>query len=127
LRLNLRHWHFKPVAASGLRTGTKARIERRDPVLTRKSGPWGRLALRVTPAEVRIFWQGREVGRQSRTQLLQGMREWLVLERKQMEAQGFAAAGPDPPVAARGGLGLFVCSCVASFRNVTIEPLAGEH
>ena len=42
-----------------------------------------------------------------------------------LEALGFAADRPDPPRAARGGLGLFVSSCSASFRNVTVEPLAG--
>jgi serine/threonine-protein kinase len=125
LRLNLRRWLFAPIAASGPRTGTKACVERQDPNLTRKSGPWGRLALRVTPAEVRIFWQGQEVGRRSRTELQQDMRQWRLVEREQLEALGFAAARPDPPLAARGGLGLFVSSCLASFRNVTIEPLAG--
>jgi serine/threonine-protein kinase len=128
LRLNLRRWHFTPVDdphASGPHTGTKACLERQDD-LTRKSGPWGRLALRVTPAEIRIFWQVREVGRYSRTQLQQDMRWWRQVEREPLETLGFAADRPDPPLAARGGLGLFVSSCFASFRNVTIEPLAGE-
>ena len=48
------------------------------------------------------------------------------MERQQLEALGFAADRPDPPLAARGGLGLFVYSCSASFRNVTVEPLAGD-
>jgi serine/threonine-protein kinase len=128
LRLNLRRWLFRPVAASGPgpRTATQACLEQQVPDATRKSGPWGRLALRVTPAEVRIFWQGREIGRRSRTELHQDMRQCRLMERQQLEALGFAADRPDPPLAARGGLGLFVYSCSASFRNVTVEPLTGD-
>jgi hypothetical protein len=126
LRLNLRRWHFAPVAASsGPNNMTKACLELLDPDPTRKSGPWSRLALRVTPSEVGIFWQGQEVGRQSRTRLQQDMHRWRQDERERLEALGFAADRPDPPLAARGGLGLFVSSSFVSFRNVTVEPLAG--
>jgi serine/threonine-protein kinase len=129
LRLNLRRWHFAPVDDPhpfGPHNWTGGGLELKEPDAARKSGPWGRLALRVTPAEVRIFWQGQEVGRHSRTQLQQDMRQFRLVEPEQLEALGFAADRPDPPLAARGGLGLFVSSCFASFRNVTIEPLTAE-
>jgi serine/threonine-protein kinase len=126
LRLNLRRWQFMPIAASRDWTAPRACVELQVPDATRKSGPWGRLALRVTPVEVRMFWQGQEVGRQSRTDLRQKMRAWRVDESQRLEALGFAADRPDPPLAARGGLGLFVSACSASFRNVTVEPLTGD-
>jgi hypothetical protein len=126
LRLNLRRWNFTPVAASVSHSGTAACVERQEPDTARKSGPWGRLALRVTPAQVRIFWQGQEIGRRLRTELQQDMRQWRLSERERLDALGFAAARHDPPLAARGGLGLFVSSCSASFRNVTVEPLTGD-
>jgi hypothetical protein len=128
LRLNLRRWQLRPVAASGPGppTATQAIVEQEVPAATRKSGPWGRLALRVTPAEVRIFWQGQEIGRRSRTELQQDVRQHRRGDRQLLEALGFAADRPDPPLAARGGLGLFVYACSASFRNVTVEPLTGD-
>jgi serine/threonine-protein kinase len=127
LRLNLLRWLFRPIAsASREGTATRGFVELQVPDAMWKSDHWGRLALRVTPAEVRIFWQGQEVGRRSRTELRQAMRDWRLFESQRLEALGFAADRPDPPLAARGGLGLFVSACSASFRNVTIEPLAGD-
>jgi hypothetical protein len=127
LRLNLRRWHFTPAASSsGPHTGTMACVEQNVPGPTRNSSPWGRLALRVTPQKVRVLRQGQEIGRYSRTELQQAMRQCRLVEREQLEALGLAADRPDPPLAARGGLGLFVSSCFASFRNVTIEPLTGD-
>jgi serine/threonine-protein kinase len=127
LRLNLLRWLLRPIAAtSGEWPASRGFVELQAPGATRKSDPWGRLALRVTPADVRIFWQGQEVRRKSRTELRQAMRDWRLYESQRLEALGFAADRPDPPLAARGGLGLFVSSCLASFRNVTVEPLTGD-
>jgi serine/threonine-protein kinase len=128
LRLNLRRWLFRPIAAAGPgpRTATQACVEQHVPAATRGSDPWGRLALRVTPEEVRIYWQGQEVGHRSRKELQQDLRRCRLIERQQLEAQGFAADRPDSPLAARGGLGLFVYSSSASFRNVTVVPLTAD-
>ena len=72
-----------------------------------------------------LFWQGQEIGRRSRTELQQDLRQTRQVERQWLEPLDFAAERPDPPLAARSGLGLFVSSCSASL-NVTIEPLAGD-
>ncbi len=77
--------------------------------------PWRKLAVEVRPEAIDIFWDGKWISKTTRANLMMSARTLV--------------ARPDelptiyPQFAPRDGLGLFVSQGVASFRNVTIEPI----
>jgi serine/threonine-protein kinase len=81
-----------------------------------RPGHWRKLAVVVTPASLELFWDGVAQGRKSRDELMKTARnrEALFDYRDDKLLVEFADSG---------GLGLFVNSGQASFRNVRVEPL----
>jgi serine/threonine-protein kinase len=73
---------------------------------------WRDLAVEVRPSGIRFFWEGRHVKSLSQAELRQLAK---------MLAKGLA--DPAPEFAPRGGMGLYVYTSAASFRNVVLEPL----
>jgi hypothetical protein len=76
---------------------------------------WRNLAVEVRPEAIEFSWEGKWIAKTTRANLMKSARTLL--------------SGPDDPAtmnpqfAPRDGLGLFVTQGVASFRNVTIEPI----
>jgi serine/threonine protein kinase len=88
-------------------------------------GDWRHLALEVTPTEMRVSWEGKNITKPKnetiRVQpMLADFREQYGADLKKL---GFPPDHADPPIGGRAGLGLYVNQCTASFRNVVIEPL----
>jgi serine/threonine-protein kinase len=81
------------------------------------SEDWHALAVEVTPAQLRVFWDNRPVGTVSAAA--------LKISSQAFEEDGAAPGRPRFELAPRGGLGLFVYRGSASFRRVVVEPLAG--
>jgi hypothetical protein len=77
---------------------------------------WRELAVEVRPSGVRFFWEGRYVRSVSRT-------TFRELAKKLVQRP----ADPVPEFAPREGLGLYVETSAASFRNVVLEPLGEEN
>jgi hypothetical protein len=75
---------------------------------------WRKVAVEVTPRQVRAYWQGEPIGTISRAALAAKAREML--------------ADPDDPVPGvpadplGTGIGVIVCSATVSYRNVVVEP-----
>jgi serine/threonine-protein kinase len=80
--------------------------------------PWRELAVEVTPAAVRVFWEGQLLpnGEISVDQLNKHVNMHYKLIRRDMPGTPFTFSR-------RGALGLYVNRGRASFRNVTVEPL----
>jgi len=78
-------------------------------------GPWRTIEVEVRPESITIFWEGICIGRTPRATLMMSARPLL-----NKPPQPLATNPEFPP---RGGLGLFVTKAVASFRNVTLEPI----
>jgi hypothetical protein len=78
-------------------------------------GPWRPIQIDVTPNLIRGSFEARPVGDRD----LDGVQDWLnALPMFRPRLKGLAlTASP------RGGVGLYVYGCEASFRNVRIEPL----
>jgi serine/threonine protein kinase len=77
--------------------------------------PWRKLAVEVRPEIINIFWDDKWIAKTTRSNLM-------------MSARPLVARVDEPPTmypqfAPRDGLGLFVSQGIASFRNVTIEPI----
>jgi hypothetical protein len=89
---------------------------------------WRRLSVEVTPHKVKVFWQGQQIqpARPGPMRLADKVPKWRNVLADDLEAVGFDRSYPDPEFTARGGLGLFLEDCTASFRNVRIESLAGQ-
>jgi serine/threonine-protein kinase len=82
------------------------------------SPTWHKLAVEVTPSAVSAFWDDRLVHTLSRGDRQRLTTRWWAALRHE---------GPPPAFANRGSLGLLVVEDgAASFRNVTVRPLAGE-
>jgi hypothetical protein len=88
---------------------------------------WHRLALEVTPEWIRVALDGQQVGEERHDRLLYNLRVLRENLEHTSDGRGFTTETPYPALSARGGVGLFVDRCVASFRNVTIEPFTNEH
>jgi hypothetical protein len=78
-------------------------------------GPWRKIAVEIRPETIKVFWEGGCIA---------------TTPRRALMGAAHLIASPDQPLppnshlfALRGGLGLFVSQGVASFRNVTIEPI----
>jgi hypothetical protein len=115
-KTDFRIWHLPvlpPHTVSGSASGPVLFF---DPArLIGDSRPWRKLALEVTPEEIRGYWEDAFVGSLSQE----------VMENKQTAALlhlPFLNWQFDPT----GGLGLFVDSGTASFRDVRISPLNKE-
>jgi serine/threonine-protein kinase len=79
-----------------------------------REAPWRRLEVRVTSRYVRVYWEGEQVDRLPKTQLDDRVKRLFRPDRPRE---------PTPPrVGPRGGLGLYLHACGASFRNVVLEP-----
>src|SRR5262249_46662015 len=76
---------------------------------------WRKVAIAVTPGEVRFVFPGLPAGRLPRARLEKDVKLHL----------GATAAGR-APMGPLGGLGICVYQAKASFRNVTVAPLAGR-
>jgi eukaryotic-like serine/threonine-protein kinase len=122
IRFNLRYCRFAPLAEGGEpdANGTFGCIEQEDS--HPGFGTWRRLALEVTPREIRVFWQGQQVGQPlSRETLGEKFEHWKAT--RAFHSLGLAPGTPEPLFTARQGLGLYIQQCSASFRNVQLEPL----
>jgi serine/threonine-protein kinase len=86
-------------------------------------GGWHDVALTVTPEGVTAHWDGQAFG----------MALGSIRQRIQSETRRLRPRYPDDPsirivqpdFAPRGGVGLFVMRGSASFRSVSVVPLAG--
>jgi hypothetical protein len=79
-----------------------------------------RVALDVTPDQVRAFWEGKPAWTASLTQIRQTIAQTQSQLREESPQHPFAAF--DPLFDVRKGLGLYVSNGVAAFRNVTFTP-----
>jgi hypothetical protein len=125
LRVNLRFCEAKAIL-TGAAKGPHACDEYED----RSPRNWHPLGLEVTPRELRVFWHGGRLTKKDKPPLRpwdaeQYFDKWRVA--RAFQQIGFTPDLPAPPFAARSGLGFFVENCTASFRNVKIEPLAGDN
>jgi len=123
MRVNLRYCEAKTIL-EGAAKGTHACDEYED----RPRRDWRPLALEVTLEELRVFWHGKRLMKKPLLQpwdAAQYFKDWRVT--RGFQQIGFTPKLPAPPFAARSGLGFFVESCTASFRNVKIEPLVGDN
>lgn len=89
-------WSFIPI-------GRKAEVK------------WRRLQIDVRSRGIELWWDGQQVGKLSRDEL-----------EKYQVPKGLYPELPDSNYSPRGGLGLYVRSSVASFRDALIEPLADD-
>jgi hypothetical protein len=106
------HFFREPGVTPGLGSNPDTRLRKLyDP---NKGGPWRRLAVRVAPEGIRIFWQGELIGEMSRAELVEKARKLLGPNANTDPGLAF---GPD------GALGLYICSGEASFQRVVVEPL----
>jgi serine/threonine protein kinase len=92
-------------------------------------GPWHRITVEVRPETIKVFWNkdcmavgAREVciAVTPRAALRRITRPLIAHPNEPLPANS-------PQFAPRGGLGLYVSQGVASFRNVTVEPLGDEN
>jgi hypothetical protein len=86
--------------------------------LEKRLMPWRKLAVEVTPAAVRVFWDGQLLpdGEISVDRLEKHVNMNYQLTRRDIPGTPFNFS-------ARGALGLVVNRGSASFRNVAVEPL----
>jgi serine/threonine protein kinase len=83
-------------------------------------GPWRRIAVEVRPETIKVFWAQNWHATTTRNSLMKAQ-NWL------MSRPDKPPLATQPQFAPRDGLGLFVSLGVASFRNVTVEPLGDEN
>jgi predicted Ser/Thr protein kinase len=77
--------------------------------------PWRHLAVEVTPQGIEAFWEARPIGRVARRDLVQRFKEFHLAHDPRPDGE--------PPFGPRQALGLYVNYGMASFRNVTVQPL----
>jgi hypothetical protein len=91
-------------------------------------GPWHRITVEMRPETIKVFWkkdcdaiEPKEecIATTPRSLLMRNARRLIAKPDEPLPANS-------PPFAPRGGLGLYVSQGVASFRNVTVEPLGDE-
>jgi serine/threonine protein kinase len=82
-------------------------------------GPWRKIAVEVRPETIKVFWEGNCIVTTPRAILMRTARPLSARPDKPLPANF-------PRFAPHGGLGLFVSLGVASFRNVTVEPIWDE-
>jgi serine/threonine protein kinase len=78
-------------------------------------GRWRKLAVDVSPQQIRVSWEGQLVSQIDRTALLADAKQTLRSAKDPMDR--------DPGLDPRAALGLYVCRGAAAFRHVVIEPL----
>jgi serine/threonine protein kinase len=83
-------------------------------------GPWRRIAVEVRPKTIKVFWERDCIGTTQRDTLMTGAK-WLI------SRPGKLPLATNPQFASSDGLGLFVSQGVASFRNVSIEPIGEDN
>jgi serine/threonine protein kinase len=83
-------------------------------------GPWRPIAVEVRPKTIKVFWKGRCIATTPRATLMGDARPLIARPDQPLPPNS-------PQFAPRGGLGLFVSQGVASFRNVTVEPIGEEN
>jgi serine/threonine protein kinase len=83
-------------------------------------GPWRSIAVEVRPETIKVFWEGHCIGKTSRDNL-------MFFGKYLMSVPDEPPLASNPQFSSRDGLGLFVSQGVASFRNVTVEPIGEEN
>ncbi len=83
-------------------------------------GPWRKIAVEVQPKTIKAFWAGKSIATVPRDSL-KFCAKWLTSRPNE------PALATAPPFRSSGGLGLFVSQGIASFRNVTVEPLGEDN
>jgi serine/threonine protein kinase len=81
-------------------------------------GPWRKVLVEVRPKTIKVFWEGKNIANTARATLMISASSLTVMPDEPLAT--------NPQFAPRGGLGLFVSQGVASFRNVTVEPIDGD-
>jgi serine/threonine protein kinase len=121
-QLNLRCYRPPALAASSDMSALELAAANLVPV-SQVPGGWRTLALEVRPDRVRAFADGCLVRDMSRAKVAERLHTLRAVSAERLATFDFPAYQPDPDFAAREGLGLYVNVCLASFRNVQIEPL----
>jgi hypothetical protein len=83
-------------------------------------GPWRKIAVEVRPETILVFWEGNCIATIPRATLMRNARTLSAMPNQPLPNN-------HPQFAPRDGLGLYVSLGVASFRNVTVEPLGDEN
>jgi serine/threonine-protein kinase len=90
-----------------------------------KPGEWRTIMVEVSPAQVRVFWEGKPLRvlpfAKVDTKNLESLEE-----RRQQAPDNPALDGLVPGLDPQGGLGLCLHESYASFRNVRVEPFASS-
>jgi tRNA A-37 threonylcarbamoyl transferase component Bud32 len=87
-------------------------------------GKWRKLALEVTPEQVRGYWAGdKAFGELSSDDIQKNLESKLSLPGLAKKRSGISLRGVRRGFEPRGSLGLYVFRGSASFRNVIIEPM----
>src|SRR5262249_24549473 len=89
-----------------------------------KPGDWRTLRVEVSPARVRVQWEGKVVGELAASDLEKTTRQSLQSFHKS-HPENPALAGLIPGFDLQGGVGLGLYESSASFRNVRVEPPSG--
>jgi hypothetical protein len=76
---------------------------------------WRKLAVEVTPEQVRVFWENDEIGKISCEEMRKIIGESLTTPKEPID--------PPPDSSPGVALGLFLSCSTASFRSVVVEPL----
>jgi serine/threonine protein kinase len=85
-------------------------------------GPWRTIAVEVRPKTIKLFWEGKQFASTTWDELFLTAGKTFLLS-----PPGRPRLASKPQFAPRDGLGLFVSLGVASFRNVTVEPIGNEN
>jgi serine/threonine protein kinase len=83
-------------------------------------GPWRRIAVMVRPESIKVFWMGSCMATTPHLTIMGTARRLSAKPNQPLPANS-------PRFAVNGGLGLYVSMGVASFRNVTVEPIGDEN
>jgi serine/threonine-protein kinase len=84
-------------------------------VAENKRDVWRKIEIEIDPQMIKMFWDKNCVAIASRADLDFSLLPLINKPKEPLDA--------NPPFAPRGGLGLFVCRCAGSFRNITVQPL----
>jgi hypothetical protein len=83
-------------------------------------GPWRKIAVEVRPESLTVYWKEECFATIPRATLMLKTQDISVMPNQPLPKNR-------PQFAPRDGLGLYVSLGVASFRNVTVEPLNDEN